>query len=991
MQLSTLQRPRLSVVLVVIAAVQAFGLYLFLKGFLLARQSLLLEGRSRSAWETFPVYDPTPLTSDLPPTVPASPPFERAVIVVIDALRFDFLLKNDSQTNHDKYFLKRLPIIQTLRDHHPDSSLLYQFRADPPTTTMQRVKGIMTGSLPTFIDAGANFASSAVSEDHLLRHVKKKYQQLYFMGDDTWTNLFPEVFDDDKAFSSDSFRMFDLHTVDNRILSKLWPLLESDDASWQIIITHFLGVDHCGHTYGPSHPNMADKLTQMNGVIERILSHIDDKTLLVVMGDHGMSVEGDHGGESTEELMSGLFLYSGRALTSDDRYHRDLCRRIHKKRSQLLGYDERDIADRLKYDAAAYPIVAQVNIVPTLAYLLDIPIPFGNLGAVIPDVVIPPKEKLAERQDYLLHMVQEYRKNALQVREYLHVYSEQTNQHGFSPRDLEELFELFNIAERHVEETVNRGWSPPAGSALDTLEQAIFEYDAFLITTMRYCASIWAQFDVGYMIYGIAMLILTLGVVIIRSAYRQPIWSLSTFTKWTVFLAITIGIVSFTLQQQSSTYIAALDGLEKIDAIGIIVAITALLFTLTTTSHSTEVKTELFFLALLTSLKSATLGSNSFVIWEDRVVRFTSATLCVLWIIRSLSSRKTGESLAATLFPPVGVLCWIRMTGITGHCREEQFPYCDYVHNGHLELGYYPGTICFLALSVFIFIFYLPNFVKKNVTTNRGWIISILHRTVMTVVFARMILDIYEGSTTTITATTGLMAGIEKLLQTSYTTSLLKVYLPHLVYLITITSTLHCIYYMCRYPSQATKQTCTWILLCFWTATLAMLQRPLGTFVLCTAPFIIQSVAKQHGNQNTLMLRLGLLLCIGHHLFYTTYHQATFTSLPWKAAFIGFDDMNYYAGATLVALSTISGYIVSWLSWMMLLANDTQQQQDLDGTYYLMLLLELIPTTLSSVFVCILRRHLMTWKIFAPRFLLQAILGVGSAVFTIICRQLLRD
>lgn len=36
----------------------------------------------------------------------------------------------------------------------PDHSLLAKFYADPPTTTMQRLKGLTTGGLPTFMDAG---------------------------------------------------------------------------------------------------------------------------------------------------------------------------------------------------------------------------------------------------------------------------------------------------------------------------------------------------------------------------------------------------------------------------------------------------------------------------------------------------------------------------------------------------------------------------------------------------------------------------------------------------------------------------------------------------------------------------------------------------------------------------------------------------------------------------------------------------------------------
>ncbi len=41
--------------------------------------------------------------------------------------------------------------------------------------------------------------------------------------------------------------------------------MEGDD--WDVLIAHFLGVDHCGHRFGPDHPAMAEKLSQMDGVL----------------------------------------------------------------------------------------------------------------------------------------------------------------------------------------------------------------------------------------------------------------------------------------------------------------------------------------------------------------------------------------------------------------------------------------------------------------------------------------------------------------------------------------------------------------------------------------------------------------------------------------------------------------------------------------------------------------------------------------------------
>jgi len=44
----------------------------------------------------------------------------------------------------------------------------------------------------------------------------------------------------------------DLHTVDNGILNNIFNELQEND--WDILIAHFLGVDHCGHRYSPNHP-----------------------------------------------------------------------------------------------------------------------------------------------------------------------------------------------------------------------------------------------------------------------------------------------------------------------------------------------------------------------------------------------------------------------------------------------------------------------------------------------------------------------------------------------------------------------------------------------------------------------------------------------------------------------------------------------------------------------------------------------------------------
>ena len=41
---------------------------------------------------------------------------------------------------------------------------------------------------------------------------------------------------------------------------------------------------------------------------------MDEETILFVMGDHGMTRSGDHGGDSRDEVMAGLFVYSKKGL-----------------------------------------------------------------------------------------------------------------------------------------------------------------------------------------------------------------------------------------------------------------------------------------------------------------------------------------------------------------------------------------------------------------------------------------------------------------------------------------------------------------------------------------------------------------------------------------------------------------------------------------------------------------------------------------------------
>ena len=57
-----------------------------------------------------------------------------------------------------------------------------------------RIKSLVTGTIPGFVDVVANFNSGALSEDSLVGQWSAAGRKLLMFGDDTWTRLFPTAF-----------------------------------------------------------------------------------------------------------------------------------------------------------------------------------------------------------------------------------------------------------------------------------------------------------------------------------------------------------------------------------------------------------------------------------------------------------------------------------------------------------------------------------------------------------------------------------------------------------------------------------------------------------------------------------------------------------------------------------------------------------------------------------------------------------------------------
>ncbi|CAI5994290.1 unnamed protein product [Closterium sp. NIES-64] len=248
------------------------------------------------------------------------------------------------------------------------------------------MQGLTTGGLPTFIDVGSSFGSYTITEDNLLFQLLSVGRRLEMMGDDTWLDVFPSAFNRSTPFPS--LVVKDIHTVDDGVLANIFPALNRDD--WDLLIGHFLGVDHVGHTFAVDSPIMDTKLDQMNQMMLDVVAAMKaqahrggrhERSLLLFMSDHGQTLTGDHGGGTPEEAHAFLLAVSMQPPPHPLPAFLSACpspeQAGEKDMAQRAGGGEKECFEELP----------QIDFTPTLSVLLGAPIPFASVGKVNPHML----------------------------------------------------------------------------------------------------------------------------------------------------------------------------------------------------------------------------------------------------------------------------------------------------------------------------------------------------------------------------------------------------------------------------------------------------------------------------------------------------------------------------------------------------------------------------------------------------------------------------
>ncbi|KAI9802021.1 MAG: hypothetical protein M1825_003077 [Sarcosagium campestre] len=950
-----------------ICLLHVIGIFLFTKGFLLTR--LVLDQKSEcGVLPSGQSVTQEPGSADQGCWHPKT--FDKAVVIIIDALRYDFTIPYSSRTPGETthHFHNAFSVLYDAAVQQPQNAILLPFIADPPTATLQRLKGLTTGTLPTFVDVGSNFAGTAIEEDNIVAQLRTAGKNLVHLGDDTWHSLFPGYFDPNLTHAYESFNVWDLHTVDDGVTEHILPLLHPDNTSrWDVIFGHYLGVDHAGHRYGPDHPAMTAKLDQMDGVIRQIANDIDDTTLLVVMGDHGMDAKGDHGGESDDEIEAALWMYS------------------------KMGIFGRSSSDRILPPASAKERpVNQIDLVPTLSLLLGIPIPFNNLGAPIEEAFI------GRMGSDFKNLAAVNRLTSSQIHRYQNEYFTARSQ-SINPSLL--FDQQWEGAQSQWQAAVQ---SADKASSLEWKELSV-SFSTYQKEILSICKSLWARFDIPSMVSGILILAGSLITVISYASGSQgDTASLNPLLLRNSVIGALIGAVgaysTLSLLQTTSERDGTLFGF----AAGAILGLASAFISSWSKTVSIMPTSIWGWLAVTFTIgQSIGFASNSYTIWEDEILLFFISSFGCLAGLSSLRLVDTNDRYLGVAQSILFVVL-TRISSLSRLCREEQMPWCKSTYYASAN----SSTSALWQLYIpFIVALALPDVIKSYYKGTRsyegsaifwigfafrvGLVLSAIFWTLdaaddgnwfnveaerlktARMIIARIVLAIAfaAGTSTYAWASPCVNVHIQDIASSKSSTG--------------------------SSPGKS-KRTVTilgyanlhgsrfFLLVTNIALAILLLTKPMGHLSLGVLIWqilalleIIDTNSLSHSAIGPVML--GLL---GNYHFFKTGHQATLSSIQWESAFVPLRAIRYPWSPLLVIGNTFAAQIICTVAVPLvgLWKQPAKQPALLSNVGRAMATHVAYHATINlatTMWAAWLRRHLMLFRIFSPRWM------VGAAVLLV--------
>ena len=956
---SATERWRLPAVLAILAATKVAALLVFTAGFLLTRVEL--PNRSSCTDFHFERSGATTTAASNGGSVGCwvDTPIDKVVLLIIDGARFDFAVPSRDVDAVSKRSQKKAPLhsVVELLEESGGAAELFRFVADPPTTTQQRLKGLLTGGLPTFMDVSNSFGATELAEDNLMAQAATAGRRVALSGDDTWLELFHRAQFAAGVDPFPSFNVRDLDTVDQGVRRHLMPAL-GRPSEWDMLVGHFLGVDHAGHTFGVDSPAMARKLDENNADIRTVTAVMAseegfNRSLLIVMGDHGMTKHGDHGGGTPEETDTFIFVHHPRAAAAVG-----------------AGRARNDGGELSRRKATEFGIMPQVDFAPTLALILGLPIPFGSLGTV-------PRRfwEVAHAWESLdgsgntggarkggMDIDDRYARAlkvaAAQVWRYLQEYA-QVAGNPFTTADWSLLTVMYATA-----------------TSADLASSGTADLFARFLSKAAEVARVhWVQFGPGRMTLGLALLIATL-VLHVAALWvcchkQSPL----------------ISIAKHKPKDNSTGYDNCM----------------AVVFVDDDYDNNTHNRAQVLEAAVamvLTALGSVCRLSNSFILAEGDAAHFFIASLAVLLVVRSASftGRGSGGGDGATTVAAsaaVGLLmCNAVLQALGMSWAKESFEddssygkrgVGEWTTSDLSEPGALPAVLVLGALAA------LPWVCHRTITPVMGLGSRVTVAAAMAAVGVRALAT---GSGAYALGRAAGQGTAEVLRAAAGGLLPWATYWASSVAATVMTPASAVRMSKVRSAVVAAAHGTVWAVM----PVLVMLSGERGavwgllavTQVACLVLAVTGHLGKDAIGGG--VWREVTLTCAWHilalQLFYASGHRCAFDGLHFACAFTGFTKFHFYLMGTLLAINTWSGDVATcaYLSAVAAACShcSARRRGGCGGQFTVAFrasltrlalgysLLRAIGVVVSTVFAAAARRHLMVWAVFAPKFVFEA-------------------
>ncbi len=348
-------------------------------------------------------------------------PKVKVVMVIIDALRFDYLLNYENIEHDPELEVNKFNKFNKAYFDNPDKFVVIRAKADTPTMTVLRVPCLMTGNVPRLGSVLTAFGALPAEEDSIPRQLYLQSKKSYFTGDPILKEYFPEYLESD--FKMGSFNVNDKH-ADEPSQKYMNETLAKNE--FDFLAAHFLRLDHMGHAHNLASPAVLEAIEDLDQYLMHIMESIDDNTMLLFGGDHGMIKKGAHGGASRQETRTAIVAY-------------------HKKGFMKYKHKNRDLKKVMRSVNDSYVWVNQVDLAPTLAMLMGLKTPFSNMGQILNDLY-PVGDYLSNQAcphaGFEMQMLHDNHLNTLQIWNYFKKYHE--GQDLFTSQEYSNISSQFN-------------------------------------------------------------------------------------------------------------------------------------------------------------------------------------------------------------------------------------------------------------------------------------------------------------------------------------------------------------------------------------------------------------------------------------------------------------------------------------------------------------------------------------------------------------------